>query len=320
MVASQFIGQGHETKRILGLLQIPGSSWYYRSTGGRQGPRPSTHTRTLDGRLLPNQEIIRRIEVLLQQDFVDYGYIKVTHWLRQNQNVIINFKKVYRLMRENTLLYHQHRRDKKGKTFIKFRVPKPELPFEHMEVDIKYIWVHGSRRMAYLLSVIDIKTRAVLGWMLQHSIRKNDVVSLVRAIAAWYCLPTKVTVRSDNGAQFEAKMVRECLSEMEIQQEFSHVATPQDNGHIESYHSIIKKAVCNVYEFFDLREANEIIRRFVCFYNQERLHSGIGYLSPNEYFFKLGLNMPPHYHEKDVKVDYSKNVNLYQFVESVSKK
>ncbi|WP_460885406.1 transposase, partial [Rhabdobacter roseus] len=227
---------------------------------------------------------------------------------------------VYRLMKESKLLYNQQRRDKKGKTFIKFRVPKPQLPFEHMEVDIKYIWIHGSRRMAYLLSVIDIKTRAILGWMLQHSIRKHDVVSLMRAIAAWYCLPLKVTVRSDNGAQFEAKMVRESLSEMHIQQEFSHLATPQDNGHIESYHHIVKKAVCNVYEFFDLKEATEIIRQFIYFYNGERLHSGIGYLSPNQYFFKLGLNMTPHYQESTVIVDYSKNINLYQFVESDSKK
>ena len=84
--------------------------------------------------------------------------------------------------------------------------------------------------------------------------------------------------------QFEAKTVRECLSEMHIQQEFSYVATPQDNGHIESYHHIVKKAVCNVYEFFDLGKASEIVRRFVHFYNGVRLHSGIGYLSPNRYF------------------------------------
>ena len=106
---------------------------------------------------------------------------------------------------------------------------------------------------------------------------------------------------------------------------FSHVATPQANGHIESYraahrHHIVKRAVCNVYVFFDLREASEIIRRFVHFYNGERQHPGIGYLSPNTYYFKLGLNMSPHYKEKDVKADYSKNVNLYQFDESVTRK
>jgi len=218
MVASHFISQGHETRQILELLQIPSSSWYYRSTGGRQGLRPSTHTRTLDGRLLPNQEIVRRIEELLQQDFVDYGRFAVAIYQgyplaaakpeRDHQLQEGGRRAVYRLMKENKLLYRQHRRDKKGKTFIKFRVPKPQLPFEHMEIDIKYIWIHGSRRMAYLLSVIDIKTRAILGWMLQHSIRKNDVVSLIRAIASWYCLPLKVTVRSDNGAQRSAAAVR----------------------------------------------------------------------------------------------------------------
>jgi transposase InsO family protein len=60
--------------------------------------------------------------------------------------------------------------------------------------------------MAYLLSAIDIKTRTILGWMLQHSIRMNDVVSLIRAIAAWYCLTLKITFRIDNGAQFGSKI------------------------------------------------------------------------------------------------------------------
>lgn len=319
MVASHFIDQGYEIKTILSLLQLSTSSWYYQSTGGKQGLRPSTHTRKLDGGVLSNQEIVSQIEQLLQQDFVDYGYIKVTHWLRQNLKVIINYKKVYRLMKENKLLYSQHSRDKKDKVFIKYRVPKPQVPFEHMEMDIKYVWIHGTRRMAYLLSVIDIKTRAILGWILQHSIRKNDVVSLIRAIAGWYFLPLKVTIRSDNGAQFEAKMVRECLSEMEIQQEFSHVATPEDNGHIESYHYIIKKCVCNVYEFLDLDQAHDIIKQFVCFYNDQRIHSGIGYMSPSKYFFSLGLQITPHRQSYLYDMDYSKNINLYQFVESDSK-
>ncbi|GAB3163475.1 IS3 family transposase [Telluribacter humicola] len=73
----------------------------------------------------------------------------------------------------------------------------------------------------------------------------------------------------------------------------------------QSYHYIVKKAVCNVYEFFDLKEAMEIIRQFVYFYNSERLYLGIGYLNPNQYFFKLGLKMTPHYQETAVIVDIS---------------
>jgi transposase InsO family protein len=233
MVASGFIAQGYQIKKILAILQIPTSCWYYKSTGGKPGLRASTHTFTLEGKLISNVEVVQQIETLLQQDFVDYGYIKVTHWLRQKLKLIINFKKVYRLMKENSLLYHQHKRDRKGKVFIEFRVPKPEVPFEHMEMDIKFIWIHAASRMAYLLSVIDIKTRAILGWLLQYSIRKNDVIDLIQAVASCYCLPRKVTIRSDNGSQFEAKIVREYLHEIDVQQEFSHVATPQDNGHID---------------------------------------------------------------------------------------
>jgi putative transposase len=319
MVASTFISQGYEIKKILAILQIPTSSWYYKSTERKSGLRASSHTSTLDGKLISNIEVVEHIEVLLQQDFVDYGYIKVTHWLRQKLRLIINFKKVYRLMKENRLLYHQHKRDRKGKSFIEFRVPKPELPFEHMEIDIKFIWIHAAGRMAYLLSILDIKTRAILGWLLQYSIKKDDVVALIQAVASWYCLPIKVTIRSDNGAQFEAKIVREHLYEIGIQQEFSHVATPQDNGHIESYHAIIKKAVCNAFEFLHLEHAWQIIYRFVEFYNLERLHSGIGYNSPNNYLFQLGIQLPAHPLNGTYFIPKNRKIYLFQFVESDSK-
>lgn len=319
MVASQFIEQGQETKFVLKLLNIALSTWYYQSKGTKQGIKASTCTHAQDGTSIPNTEVVKRIETLLQQDFIDYGYIKVTHWLRQNCNLIINFKKVYRLMRENKLLYSQPGRDRKGKVFIKYRVPKPELPFEHMEMDIKFIWVHGSRRMAYLLSVIDIKTRAILAWILQYSVKKEDVVNLMQAVQKHYCLPLQVTIRSDNGSQFEAKTVRECLSDMKIQQEFSHVATPEDNGHIESYHAIIKKAVCNAFEFTDINNTAETIDKFVRFYNTDRLHSGIDYKSPNKYYFSLGLTQPPHNDQNQIlNLENGKKIFLHQFVESAS--
>ena len=317
-VAAHFIEQGHRVGFVLGQIGLPSSSWYYKATGGRSGVPASTHTYTLSGGCLSNSDVVQLIEKLLQQEFVDYGYIKVTHWLRQKQRLIINFKKVYRLMKEHKLLYPQHPRDRKGKTFIRFRVPTPELPFEYWETDIKFVYIHGSRRMAYLLSVLDIKTRAVLGWMLQYSIIKTDVIALMGALKQHYSLPQKVTLRSDNGSQFEAGLVRAYLQQWNIQQEFSHVATPQDNGHIESYHHIIKKAVCDKYEWQHLEAAKETIDSFVKFYNAERLHSGIGYVSPYQYFFQLGVKPKPHPATETFPLCHNKNIYLYQIVESVS--
>ena len=73
-----------------------------------------------------------------------------------------------------------------------------------------------------------------------------------------------------------------------LPEQFSRVATAQDKGQIESYraahrHHIVKRSVCNVYEFLDLREASEIVRRFVNLYDCELLHSVIGSHSPNLY-------------------------------------
>nr|WKN36154.1 integrase core domain-containing protein [Tunicatimonas sp. TK19036] len=145
------------------------------------------------------------------------------------------------------------------------------------------------------------------------------MIDLIQAVASFYCLPNKITIRSDNGAQFEAKIVREYLKEIDVQQEFSHVATPQDNGHIESYHAIIKKAVFNVYEFFNIEHAGQIIDQFVEFYNLERIHSGIGYTSPNNYFFQLGTSLPAHPKNESCFIPKNRKTYLFQFVESVSK-
>ncbi len=320
IVATQFIEQGSLVSFVLKQVSLAASSWYYKATRGKKGIAASTHTYTLQGNCITNSDVVEIIEALLQQEFVDYGYIKVTHWLRQKEQLIINFKKVYRLMKEHKLLYHQHRRDRKGKTFIAFRVPKPELPLEHWETDIKFIYIHGAARMGYLLTVLDIKTRAVLGWILQYSIVKKDVINLLKAIIQYYALPVKVMVRSDNGSQFEAKMVREFLYEMNICQEFSHVATPEDNGHIEAYHHVIKRAVCDKYQWENIEGAKQTIDSFVNFYNTERLHSGIDYKSPYQYFFQLGVKLEPHPATETFCGPDNKNIYLYQFVESPSRK
>ena len=105
--ATQFIEQGNEIKFVLKQVSLCSSTWYYKCTDGHKGRPASTHTYALSGACFSNSEVVERIEALLQQEFVDYGYIKVTYWLRQHQKLTINFKKVYWLMKENKLLYHQ---------------------------------------------------------------------------------------------------------------------------------------------------------------------------------------------------------------------
>ena len=97
--------------------------------------------------------------------------------------------------------------------------------------------------------------------------------------------------RQDNGSQFIAEKVQSYFKGRNVKQEFCKPATPEQNAHIESYHSILEKVICQRYEFENLLEAQNTFNRFVEFYNFERIHSGIGYQSPNEYLLENGIKV-----------------------------
>ena len=104
MVAQQFIGQGFPVGKVLQATGISTSSYYYRPSKGKKGKKPSQYTLTGSGLCIPNAVVVDNIKTLLQMEFVDYGYLKVTHWLRQRKDYLINPKKVYRLMKLADLL------------------------------------------------------------------------------------------------------------------------------------------------------------------------------------------------------------------------
>ncbi len=291
MIANQFIQQGHPVRLVLDIMGLSPGNYYYRSLNGKRGRTASTCTITLNGNFIPNSMVVQQIKDLLELEFVDYGYIKVTYWLREEKFYVINFKKVYRLMRENKLLLSPIPRNKSGKTWVKDLVPNPEVPFEHWEFDIKYIYIHGARRNALLLSVIDVKSRWLMTSTLQWSIKQEEVSALLQSIIDDFALPKSVTVRNDNGSQFESNLVRTFLASRNINQEFTRPATPEQNAHIESYHSILEKVICRRYFFESIEMAREVFIRFEQFYNFHRIHSGVGYKCPYKYLLSQGIDL-----------------------------
>ena len=290
MIAHQFIAQGYTASCVLKAVGLSASVFYYRPSEGEKGRKRSTYTLTAHGVKIDNKTVVEEISDLLRQEFVDYGYQKVTWWLRNEKMYIINFKKVYLLMKINKLLYRPKIRNRSGKQWVKDLVPQPEIPFSHLEFDIKYIYIHGAKRNALLLTVIDVKSRLNMRQYLAWSITKSRVVEVFQYIVDHYRLPDKITVRNDNGSQFESQLVRDFLQEKHIVQEFTQPATPQQNGHIESYHSIVERTICRQYDFDDLPHAEEVFDRFHYFYNYKRIHSGIGYRSPVRYLQSIGIS------------------------------
>lgn len=257
-----------------------------------KGVAKSEFTMTTNGIQISNNSVIEDIRELLMEEFVDYGYLKITYYLQDEKCYLINHKKVYRLMKAARLLNVGKALDKSRKKWVKDLVPKPDKAFIHWEFDIKFIYIDATGKYAPLLSVVDVYSRYLIGWVMQWSIKKEDVRSFFDVLIADYEMPDKVFVRCDNGSQFESTLVREYFESKGITQEFTRPATPQQNAHIESYHSIIQRAICNRFEFASLTECKHVFTRWQAFYNERRIHSGIEYKSPVKYLESKNMKIP----------------------------
>jgi transposase InsO family protein len=277
----KYIEKGFSAGYITTLLELPLSTFYYKSGNGPAGRPISRFTRCKDGGTVCNTVVVEAILELLRTDFVDYGYRKVTEWLAWRKAYLINHKKVLRLLRENKLMLPALKRSgASNRLRIKEKVPQPNAPQEHFEVDIKYIRVHGARRNALVISIIDTFNREWVCYHVGWNIDKEDFMKLVQELLLQLPAQPIFTIRSDNGSQFIAHDVAEFMSEKGIVHEFIAPATPEQNAHIESFHSVMQRAMVRTSEFESMEDLKQTLARFQHFYNNERLHSATCYRPP----------------------------------------
>lgn len=281
-MARGYIGEGNKVSKVLSMVDISRSTYYYRAIEGRKGRKPDRYVKHSSGELFPEQRVIGEIKDLLSKEFVNYGYIKVSRYLK-DLGYIINKKRVYRIMKENRLLLDMRIRPSRKREFVKEIRMSAERPYEKLQMDIKYVYVQGERRNVYLLSVMDIFSRKVLGYRVSGSMRQGAVIGLMDEVILKTAFPKEVTIRTDNGSQFIAHKVRDYLKGLDMEQEFTHVSSPRENGYIESLHSILEEEVIEKFEFEGLEHLRELLDRYFRFYNEERIHSGIGYKSPERF-------------------------------------
>ena len=182
MTASTYIQEDYPIEVVLAAVGISRSVYYYKKRNAVQGKKQSSTTRKKNGEIVNNTVVVEDINKELEREFVDYGYIKMTYCLRDKHDYIINQKKVYRLMKEHNLLYKPIARNRSGKAWVKDLVPITEIAFAFWEFDIKYMYIAGSKRNALMLTVLDVKTRYNMGWILEWKINKK-----------WSCLDTRYT-------------------------------------------------------------------------------------------------------------------------------
>lgn len=284
-MVKQYAGRA-PVRLVSGWLTLPASTYYYRPHPGPRGKIPSTHT-THNGQLVSNEQVVVEIKNLISGPYNAYGYQSITDDLRA-LGYLINHKKTYRLMDLHKLLLGKVIRTSGKRNWVQYRKILASKPLEYLCLDIKYVWVQGENRWYYLLSIMDVFSRKILHWIFQKSVRKADVINMFRWLHFVYDLKG-VIIRNDNGSQFLANQVRAFLIQLEAQQEFTHVATPEENAYIEAFHSILQRELIERYEFSSFYEANQHIEKYMQWYNYERKHKKLGRITPQQKW-KQGLS------------------------------
>uniref|UniRef100_UPI003BAA8358 IS3 family transposase n=1 Tax=Clostridium tertium TaxID=1559 RepID=UPI003BAA8358 len=224
-------------------------------------------------------------EIIADEFGQHYGYKKVTAVLKRKYSLIINKKKVYRLMKVMNVLKDRTERVRKYKKIC--RNHKVSSSNQLWEMDTKYIFIAGTREVAYLTSIIDVFDRSIIAHDLSLS---PDTLAAKRVtIMALYNRKIKncvnwLTLRTDNGSQFISHKFEELCIKENIIHERIPVRSPNHNAHIESYHRYLQDECLTGKMFVTFKEAENTIERYVNGYNTKRVHSAIDYRTPEEFY------------------------------------
>jgi putative transposase len=218
-----------------------------------------------------------------------YGYRRVTAELRR-RGLIVNHKRVARLMREDNLLAVQPR------SFVMTTDSRHELEVylnlaRRMKLTgINQLWVADityirlQTEFVYLAVLLDAWSRKVVGWELGRTLAARLAkAALLEAIASRQPAPGLVH-HSDRGVQYAADEYVQVLKQHQMIPSMSRPANPYDNASCESFMKTLKREEIYANEYRDLEHLRAHIEEFIDqYYNRQRLHSALGYQTPEEF-------------------------------------
>jgi putative transposase len=203
------------------------------------------------------------------------GYRRLTFMMLDQNVVAVSPATVYRVLSKAGRLDRWKKRpSRKGTGFS-----QPLERHEHWHIDIAYLNITGT--FYYLCSLLDGKSRAIVHWEIRESMTELDVECIAqRAREKNPC--AKPRIISDNGPQFVAKDFKEFVRIAGMTHVRISPGYPQSNGKIERWHRTLKQDAIRMTPPSSLEDARRIVGRFIEHYNAVRLHSALGYVTPND--------------------------------------
>jgi len=257
--------------QLLGWLGLSSSKYYSWRERQGQANQHNGHIPKENWLLVWEKSAIEAYARQHQEE----GYRRLSYMMLDEDVVAASPSSVYRVLRQAGLLQRWDRTaSRKGQGF-----EQPDKPHQHWHIDIAYLNLGGT--FYYLCSVLDGYSRYLVHWEIREQMTETEVeIILQRAREKFPAARPRIV--SDNGPQFIARdfklFIRDCG--------MTHVRTspgyPQSNGKLERWHRTLKADGIRPKTPLTLEDARRVVDQFVTYYNDVRLHSAIGYVTPQD--------------------------------------
>ena len=252
----------------------------------------------------PDKELEERI-LEIRKSHKDYGYRRILGELR-NQNIVVNKKKVQRIMQKLGLQVTSFTRKSRKYSSYKGKVgtiapnrirrrfnthiPRQKITtdtteFKYYEVDSKG---HMTMHKLYLDPFMDMCNGEILSFGIdKHPSAENVLVALEKAIKITSDCPYRRTFHSDQGWAYQMKAYSRRLKEERIFQSMSRKGNCHDNSVMENFFGLLKQEIYYGVVYYSFEELKSEIERYIKYYNEQRIKEKLGWMSPVQYRLSL---------------------------------
>lgn len=248
-------------------------------------------------RFIRKEEICKKIQIIFKESKETYGAPRIYQELK-DLNILVSLNTVAKYMSELGLDARLKKKfsiqttDSNHNSPIADRVFKvedenalPTKPGEILAGDITYLRLGNS--FLYLAVVMDVFNREIIGWSMGTSLHTKLVLDALSMAMKKVGPEAEVTFHSDRGSQYASEAYRNFLKANKATPSMSRSGNCYDNAYVESWFASLKKEWIYRHQYETEAELRSLVFEYIeVWYNKKRKHSGLDYLSPEEYKLK----------------------------------